>query len=249
MISEFMGPSPSARMGPITAGPDGNIWFGQSKSNTTPVLGGVGRATPAGVLTIFDTSEIPGDMTAGSDGNVWFSVAASNRIGRVTPNGLVTYFIVPAGAAPGGITKGPDGNVWFTEAQKIGRLTPDGTFTEFPVGDVAARPSDIAAGPDGNLWFTESGRNAKIGRMTPTGTVTEFPLPAGNDLIAITAGPGGLWFTDTGTKSVGRITTTGEVTEFVVTDSTGRLGGIAAGADGNIWFTETFNWAICYITP
>jgi len=39
------------------------------------------------------------------------------------------------------------------------------------------------------------------------------------------------------------------VTEFVVTDSMGKLGGIAAGADGNIWFTETWSYAICYITP
>ena len=34
-----------------------------------------------------------------------------------------------------GITTGPDGNLWFTEfgAGKIGRITPSGSITEFPI--------------------------------------------------------------------------------------------------------------------
>ena len=35
---------------------------------------------------------------------------------------------------PSGITAGPDGNLWFTEAAAtIGRITPAGTVTEFPL--------------------------------------------------------------------------------------------------------------------
>ena len=39
-----------------------------------------------------------------------------------------------AGSRPFGITTGPDGNLWFTEygGDKIGRITPSGTITEFP---------------------------------------------------------------------------------------------------------------------
>ena len=76
------------------------------------------------------------------------------------------------------ITAGPDGNLWFTEegANKIGRITPSGRITEFPIPTASSGPDGITAGPDGNLWFTEGAAN-KIGRITPTGAITEFPIP------------------------------------------------------------------------
>jgi streptogramin lyase len=63
---------------------------------------------------------------------------------------------------------GPDGNLWFTEywGNKIGRITPTGTITEFPIPTKGAGSVGIALGPDGNLWFTEFATN-KIGRVTP----------------------------------------------------------------------------------
>jgi virginiamycin B lyase len=58
---------------------------------------------------------------------------------------------------PAGITSGPDHNLWFTEQgqDKIGRITPTGTITEFPVTPNSI-PTVITSGPDGNLWFTAS---------------------------------------------------------------------------------------------
>ena len=48
--------------------------------------------------------------------------------------GTVTEFPVPSGS-PVGITAGPDGNLWFADsAGKIGRITPAGSITQFPVG-------------------------------------------------------------------------------------------------------------------
>ena len=60
----------------------------------------------------------------------------------------------------------------------IGRITPAGVVTEFPLrAQPRLGPVGIAAGPDGNLWFTEFGGNSgsNIGRITPAGVVTEFP--------------------------------------------------------------------------
>ena len=86
----------------------------------------------------------------------------------------------------GDITAGPDGAVWFTEiipnAQngnvtitgKIGRITPAGQISEFPLSS-NSYARGITAGPDGNLWFTEPG---KIGRITSLATISEFPLPS-----------------------------------------------------------------------
>src|SRR5438552_2044428 len=55
-----------------------------------------------------------------------------------------------------GVAAGPDGNLWFTEhdVNKIGRITPAGVVTEFPIPGVG--PDSITAGPDGQLWFTEN---------------------------------------------------------------------------------------------
>jgi virginiamycin B lyase len=53
-----------------------------------------------------------------------------------------------------GITTGPDGNLWFTEFSnnKIGRITPSGTVTEFSgISTGGLFYADIAAGPDGNV--------------------------------------------------------------------------------------------------
>ena len=69
----------------------------------------------------------PYGIAAGPDGNLWFTELFGNRIGRITPQGVVTEFGagIKAGAAPLGITTGPDGNLWFTEygGDRIGRIT------------------------------------------------------------------------------------------------------------------------------
>ena len=62
-----------------------------------------------------------------------------DRIGRITPAGVVTEFSagITAGSGPYGIAAGPDGNLWFTEfdGDRIGRITPAGVVTEFGAPD------------------------------------------------------------------------------------------------------------------
>ena len=60
------------------------------------------------------------------------------------------------------VYRGFDGN-------KIGRISPSGTITEFPLPTANSGPYGITAGPDGNLWFTEymairSGASAPVAR-------------------------------------------------------------------------------------
>ena len=109
---------------------------------------------------------------------------------------------------PQGITGGPDGNVWFTDTgtNSIGRITPTGAVTEFPVPTANANLLGITTGPDGNLWFAEANPD-KIGRITPSGVITEFPTPtAGSTPVALTAGPdGNLWFTELDANKIGRL--------------------------------------------
>jgi len=172
----------------------------------------------------------------------WVDGPESRRLeSRALLTLTVTTFPIPLVEIiqPDGITMGSDGNLWFAEtvADQIGRMTPAGVLTEFPLSPVTVPagsngpqpgPTAIIAGPDGALWFT--GVPGEVGRITTAGVVTEFaapaiPPPAGSPagtpstpatLTAITAGPdGALWFTGV-PGEVGRITTAGVVTEFAV---------------------------------
>ena len=156
----------------------------------------------------------------------------------------ITYYRLPDPHSGGGaIASGPDGNMWFTDGGRIGRITPIGAITEYPLP--AESDSDgIAAGPDGSMWFTEPGAN-QIGRITPTGAITEYPLPTAYSYISgITAGPdGNMWFTELAGNRIGRITPRGWITVLPSSATD-----IAAGPDGNLWFTTT-NAGIGRIAP
>jgi len=151
----------------------------------------------------------------------------------------ITEIPLAAGSSPAGITAGPDGNVWFVEERgdRIGRLSPTGTLTEFPISVPGSFARDIATGSDGNLWFTEL--TGRIGRITPSGVVTESTIPLRPaEPISIAAGSdGNLWFTDNYDR-IGRLTTAGIITYFVLTPGSGPRD-IALGPDGAVWFTET----------
>jgi hypothetical protein len=89
---------------------------------------------------------------------------------------------------------------------QIGRITPGGVVTGFPVPTVNGSLGGITAGPDGNLWFTEF-QESRLGRITPSGAITEFPLPTpGSGPLHITSGPdGNLWFTELFGNRVGTL--------------------------------------------
>lgn len=153
----------------IASGPDGNIWY------ATYIGGSVGRITPAGVFTDFPTFGAFA-ITNGPDGALWCT-SGSGAIGRISTSGDARTFLLPTVSSTYEITSGPDGNLWFAEPSdnKIGRLTPTGVLTEFPIPTSVPNPFGngsfpfgITAGPDGNIWFTEEYGN-KIGRIDVNG--------------------------------------------------------------------------------
>jgi streptogramin lyase len=165
--------------------------------------------------------------------------------------GLTAFDLPMPPRAPFGLTAGSDGNLWFTEnwGNQIGRITPAGTLTEFPL-PVRGRPVDITTGPDGNLWFTLHER-PQLWSLTPTGVFTAFDLPAGSVPSDLTAGPdGNLWFTVSRSGRIGRMTPDGAVTEFPL-PGTSLAFTITAGPDGNVWFASTnaSHYHIGRITP
>ena len=254
-ITEFTIPTAGSAPEGIAAGPDGNLWFTESSGNK------IGRITPLGAIDEFavpTSGSRPWGITAGPDGNLWFTEnleqgAFGGKIGRITTVGVITEFDIPtAGSCPQGIAAGPDGNLWFVEicTYKVGRITTDGVVTEFPTPSTraASGPEWITAGSDGNLWYT-GGANNKIGRVTPAGAITEFT--SRRPLVIHSASrpaPTAIFGSrNTTTAKMGRITTDGVVTEFL--NSLAMPYGIAAGSDGNLWFTERGSNGVWRLTP
>lgn len=199
-------------------------------------------------------------IARGPDGNLWFIEEQGNKIGRITPQGVITEFSIPTpNSISDGITRGPDGNLWFFEnkGDKIGRITPQGKITEFPV-HAGSDLVGLTAGPDGNLWFVGYQPNT-IWRMTTSGVITgRFPIPtAGSGTETITAGPdGNVWFVeDWGDRvhpKIGRITPQGIFTEYTIPTPLVPGGqnyhDLITGPDGNLWFTEGLAHKIGRIT-
>jgi streptogramin lyase len=183
---------------------------------------------------------------------VIFGLVLCGLTSLVAPVFATTDFVAHPGRAanPYNIIVGPDKNLWFTEygGEKIGRLTTAGVITEFPIPG-ALQLVGIAAGPDGNIWFTDQ-LTGKIGHISTSGTnLKQIALPTGSFPQGITTGRDkNLWFVDqkqNGYYAVGRITVTGKVIEYLTNVNAGvfqsgsfTFAEIAAGPDGNLWFTN-----------
>lgn len=236
--------------GSITTGPDGNLWITDTNTDILTSSAPIWRMTPSGVVQkfpVFIGNGLLDQIIRGPDGNLWFTasghgIADGSVVWRITTSGKATPVTSLNGKFAGDITVGPDGNIWFTEfsgitgAGSIGRMTPNGTLTTFPLPatDTGGRLNNITKGPDGNLWFTQNA--ATVGRMTLNGTFQIFNHLSGS-AIGITAGPdGNLWFAEGGSK-IARITPQGKVTEFHIPSGSNPME-MTKGPDGNLWFTE-----------
>jgi virginiamycin B lyase len=84
-------------------------------------------------------------------GAIWFTEQAGDKVGRVTTDGELSEFPLPAGTLPGPIVGGPDGALWFTarNTNAIMRMTTGGEFTgAFPLATADADPTGLEVGPD-----------------------------------------------------------------------------------------------------
>jgi streptogramin lyase len=168
-----------------------NVIVGKQKSLWMCLSdGSIATRSASGILHDYGGSnyfEVEGcSMAEGADGNVWFPDYANDRIGKITPQGKLTYIDLEHDASPLAIAAGSDGALWFTEdfPDKIGRVTTAGQVTTF---NAKFGAYDIVAGPDGNLWFDDHKGN--IWKMTTSGTMT---------LVRRQATTGSLWSIGTG---------------------------------------------------
>jgi streptogramin lyase len=219
--------------------------FGRS-----PLLAIIALITLAGCSAHLASIPMPAGMTSGP--NLDMTAHAD-----LSQNNLMVFQVPPVGALALGLAFGSDGDVWFTDLPRplIGKISPTGIVTEYPLSGEAATAASITAGTRGTLWFTWASQGnspSGIGRITENGKVTLFTVPNAcffQDWNGITLGPdGNIWFTDYCNDKIGRITSTGIVTEFSLSGPNHRVWGIAAGRGGDLWFTDAGQPAIGRIT-
>jgi streptogramin lyase len=193
-VSQFQLPGDSSFHTPsgIAAGPDGALWL------TEPYSGEIVRLSTTGQVHEFTTGiaqgAFPLNITTGSDGNLWFTEPGINKVGRITPAGVVTEFGVNIRPNSGldAITAGPDGALWFMEdgnhiANQVGRITTDGSVSEYAIPTYDHSGQSITAGTDGNIWFTES-NPGKIGMVDLSAALPHVGFSATSYTAADNAG-------------------------------------------------------------
>jgi virginiamycin B lyase len=179
-ITEYTLPGSVTAPTSIATGSDGALWFAYR--------GGIARMTTAGSLSatyqtggLVVPGGVPGQIIAGPDGALWFTETSSGSpllrgIGRLTTAGAMSEWAVPQHGSGAfvlyGITAGSDGAVWFIDGDSnvlepgptgyLGRITPSGTLTEYPVPPIGptgincCQGPGITGGPDGALWYVGS---------------------------------------------------------------------------------------------
>jgi len=136
-----------------------------------------------------------------------------------TTANCVTLFSTPAGLTAGPFMHvGPDGNFWFPNGFSGGgivRMLSHAPYTQtvIPIPNPAGNVFGITTGPDGNIWFTELGQQFNKGPTGAPGIVGRILTRAPHTVttFALPTGPGGI----------------------------AKAYDIAAGGDGNLWFTRS----------
>lgn len=187
----------------IAVAPDGMVWFTSQGNNL------IGRIEPATAdIAMFGASAFrgnldgPNHLTVGPDGDIWFTNDGNDRIGRLDPGtDVVSSFTDPDDRIrdPADITVGPDGNVWFTGTGAVGRITPAGAITTYPLATSTRQAGAITSWFDARLWFAvkfDTG-NGPVQRIASIDTTSGAIHEGGNVFPLITdlavGADGNLW--------------------------------------------------------
>ncbi len=275
VLGTFPLPTPNADPRFVARGAGGLMWFTEFKGAK------VGTIAPDGTIheyAVGCTGCHPGALAIDPSGNAWFSemnvdtdlttpgmrsTYGPNVIGRVTPQGVVSEFVVSSKQSyPTALFAARDGTIWFTEsAGSIGHLSADGkVLVELPLTN--EQPWWIGEDANGVLRTLAIDRRnprvayATISRTAAGGYVKLTQMAALERRAVISGGAldgkGDLWFTDMLGNRVVRVTARGRAEELNL-----GIGGtygamptsIAVGDDGTLWVVEVMTNRIVHIRP
>jgi sugar lactone lactonase YvrE len=175
------------------------MWFTQPYPDTRPTIG---RITTDGVITKFriPTPESrPTSITAGPDGNLWFTEPDAGKVGRITPQGVVTEFSGRDAVSPDHITPGRDGRLWFADIYygDVYTITTDGQVAPNPIPVPSSFDKGIealVATPADTMWL--AGRWEYLASVDRSHEVTEYPVRDQSIGDLVLAPGGDLWFSN-----------------------------------------------------
>ena len=263
---------PFAPVGPLVE--SAGALIGTSCGGGARNRGTVFRVTFTGQTTALasfggEFGECPTSLVRGTDGN-FYGNTFTGTVFRMTEAGVLTalYDLGPAAASRQSLdtlTVDASGNLWGNWFDAGGafvyRLTPEGSFTRFPLLDGAgAVGPGVSIGPGGDLFGAvplldladPQASSSQLFRMTPSGSLTpQFRFPAHDFAISrlIPASDGVLYGTTAARTAMGtifRATPEGDVaTLHTFTEAegftaladltelpTGELAGVTFGSPG-----------------
>lgn len=148
----------------IALGSDGRMWWADFNGSI--------RATTITAPYPTDTYPRAGtlqDIVAGPAGQLGFS-NPPEEVGRISTAGSIEPTAAP-GTDSTGVAFGGDGAYWYAQftAQKLGRLSPDGGYSQPITLPAGSGPRYIAAGAGNTLWvgLEVTKKIARVSGVTP----------------------------------------------------------------------------------
>jgi virginiamycin B lyase len=194
-----------------------------------------------------------------SKGDAWFTEIFSDKIGEITPSGILTEIVIPASGdlEPSGITVDSSGRVWFT----LPGINSTGSYYDgkFQFQNLTGFVSGIAlvgiaVDQNGNLWLTQHGPsyfseyNPVTGYFRTISTVVPPSLGTSLPYFTYVDSSGDVWFNEHYGNAISEfIPRNNTLIEYYIPTRIAQPGNISGILTMNIsqqgvpWFTEFFS--------
>jgi YD repeat-containing protein len=236
-------------------GPQWSMSLGANESIRELVDGGVLLTSASGKQSIFASLGQGKFEAPNGDSNLKLELEEN----KTTKEKLAYYLKNAAAGTAEKFTLPAGSRVWLPTKQEGTLATDTVTYgyaavdheDRFALAGSEPQPGAITTGPDGNVWVADT-HNDKIDKLSQTGVVlAEYPTSGVPGPNIVTGPDGRLWFVE-GEKTIGKkytavkMTTAGAQTEYALSGGAAYL---TAGADGNMWFTDSEDKKVGKITP
>lgn len=165
----------------------------------------------------------------------------------------------PGGVWPDDVAGDANGNIWFAEhhSNEIGRISPSGVYTGFPVPSPAGLMDGITIDSVRKLVYVTETANNKIARLDmTTGAVTEITMPQPNSVPGdlVHTADGTIYLTEgyeggIGVSKIARLNPdTLQITEFTPTIPRNGADDLVLMPNGDLWYVEYADNRICKLS-
>jgi streptogramin lyase len=253
-VTAYPIPTPNAEPTSLALDADGNLWFSQTRA------GKLGRVALDGNVSEY---ALPFDgaqpyAVLAQAGDIWFTTGPLRRtVVRMDTENKFIEMPSPHGW-PSSITAADDGALWVTLLQPgetmaqaqgyLARLDRAGKWTIVAQRGLGSCPNNARISGDGSLWFSDRCRGT-IERRDSQGRTARFPYPEGTVQKAALDHDGNFWFVDSTRRNlIGRMSPGGRLQTWPLPGNNGGPFAVAALRNGDVIFSEMYNYNINRLT-